>query len=157
MAQRGIIGVVSSTLFEAPPYDPAREHRRRSFLVTAAVVLVILGLLGYRLRNWPEERIANRFFDALQHKDFETAYAIWQHDPEWKQHADKYKRYPYDEFYKDWGPGGEWGVINSYHVDGSDNPKGGSGVVVQVTVNQRAEKARIWVEKADKTLTFSPY
>jgi hypothetical protein len=26
-----------------------------------------------------------------------------------------------------------------------------------VTVNDRADKARIWVEKKDKTLTFSPY
>ena len=68
---------------------------------------------------------------------------------------------------KDWGPGGEWGVIKSYHVDGSAVPKGGngtkfdvspSGIVVVVTVNERvADKAHIWVEKSDKTLGFSPY
>jgi len=39
----------------------------------------------------------------------------------------------------------------------SVRPKKGSGVIVQVTVNRRADKARIWVEKKDKTLTFSPY
>jgi hypothetical protein len=33
-----------------------------------------------------------------------------------------------------------------------------SGVVVVVTVNDRiADKAHIWVQKADKTLGFSPY
>jgi hypothetical protein len=49
-------------------------------------------------------------------------------------------------------------VVRSYKIDGSVSPRGGgSGVIVQVTVNNRAEKARIWVEKKDKTLTFSPY
>ena len=37
------------------------------------------------------------------------------------------------------------------------NPKGGSGVIVVVTINERKEPARLWVEKRDKSLTFSPY
>ncbi len=146
-----------ATLFQAPPYDPGPERRRRRALVSVAIVAVTVGLLAYRFRNWPEERLVAHFFDALQHHDYESAYGTWFHDPQWKQHPERYARYPYAEFYKDWGPGGEWGLIQSYHIEGSDNPKGGSGVVVVVTVNQRAEKARLWVEKSDKTLTFSPY
>jgi hypothetical protein len=34
---------------------------------------------------------------------------------------------------------------------------GGSGVIVEVVVNNRAEHARIWVQKSDRTLSFSPY
>jgi hypothetical protein len=30
-------------------------------------------------------------------------------------------------------------------------------VIVEVVVNDRSEHARIWVEKSDKTLGFSPY
>ena len=33
---------------------------------------------------------------------------------------------------------------------------GGSGVVVDVVVNDRAQHAQVWVEKSDKTLSFPP-
>ena len=89
-------------------------------------------------------------------KDFETAYGIWLHDPNWKQHPQNYPNYSFREFYNDWGPGGEWGLINTYSIVGSDHPRGGSGVVVLVEVNGRAEKARLWVETKDRTMTFSP-
>ena len=88
------------------------------------------------------------------------------HDPDWKQHPDRYARYTYNDFIKDWGPSGEWGIIKSHHVDGAAVPSGysgspfatASGVVVVVTVNDRvADKAHIWVQKDDKTLGFSPY
>lgn len=148
---------MSSTIFQAPPYDPQRDRRRRAALITILVVVVIAGLLAYRFRNFREERIVDHFFAALQAKDYEKAYGIWMHDPEWKQHSQQHAQYPYTEFHQDWGPGGEWGIISSYHVDGSVHPSGGSGVVVVVEVNHRTEKARIWVESRDKTLTFSPY
>ena len=117
-------------------------------------------------RLWPEEHVVEQFFDALQQQNFEHAYGIWMHDPDWKQHADGHSRYTYDDFVKDWGPSGEWGIIKSFHIDGAAVPSGysgtpfatASGVVVVVTVNGRvADKARIWVQKNDKTLGFSPY
>jgi len=142
----------------APPFDPARERRKRGIIITIILLVALVAMLGWRFRYWPEERIVDHFFEALQHKDYEAAYGIWFHDPEWKQHADKYAKYPLNEFMQDWGPGGEWGLIQNYKIDGAESPKGGSsGVVVLVTVNGRAEKARVWVEKSDKTLTFSPY
>jgi hypothetical protein len=149
---------MSTTLFEAPQYDPARERRRKRVIGIIIFAVVVLAVGAWKFRYWPEEHVVSQFFAALQQKDFEKAYGIWMHDPDWKQHPEKYKNYPFGEFYLDWGPGGQWGVINSYHVDGAvAPPKGGSGVIVVVTVNGRSEKARIWVEKKDKTLTFSPY
>jgi len=146
-----------STIFTAPEFNPARDRRKRIILVSAVVAVFVVAILVYLYRNWPEERVVDHFFAALQNKDYETAYGIWLHDPAWKQHPQQYPNYPYNDFYRDWGPGGEWGLIRGFKVDGSANPKGGSGVVVVVTVNDRKEKARIWVEKKDKTLTFSPY
>jgi hypothetical protein len=99
----------------------------------------------------------DQFFDALQQKNYESAYSIWMNDAHWKQHPQKYKNYDFHEFYIDWGPGGDWGLINSHKVIGSVAPPNGSGVVVAVEVNGRTEKANIWVEKGEKTLTFSPY
>jgi hypothetical protein len=148
---------VASTIFTAPKYDPRRERRRRAIIAGIVVAVVVIAVLAYLYRNWPEERVVDQFSQALVQKDFEKAYEIWMQDPNWKQHPEKYPNYSFRDFHNDWGPGGEWGIIKSYRIEGSANPKNGSGVVVVVTINERKEPARIWVEKKDKTLTFSPY
>ncbi len=154
------------TLFEAKPYDAARARRKRNTILLVVSGIIIVALVLWLNRYWPEEHIVSNFFDALQQQKFEQAYGIWMHDPDWKQHPERYARYPYNEFIKDWGPSGEWGIIKSHHVDGAAVPHGhnaspfvtASGVVVVVTVNDRvADKAHIWVQKDDKTLGFSPY
>ena len=146
------------SLLNAPEYDP-RPERRRALLLLCFVVLVgVLATVAYSYRNWPEERVVSRFMAALEQRDYETAYGIWLADPEWKQHRERHSSYPYEAFYRDWGPGGEWGLIRNFRIEGSSSPPGGSGVVVEVTVNERVgTKARIWVEKKDKSLTFSPF
>lgn len=150
---------MSTSLFEAPPYEPEKARRKMLLLISLVSALVILGVVLYLFRNWPEERVVNRFFTALQNKNFEQAYGIWLADPNWKQHPEQHMQYRFPEFYQDWGPSGEWGVIRDFHVDGTAAPKGGgSGVVVVVTVNDIVgRKANIWVEKKDKSLTFSPF
>jgi hypothetical protein len=146
-----------STLFQSPPYDPARERRRKRVVVIVVIAAVLAVVVFFRFRDWPYEHVVSNFFQALQQQNYEKAYGVWMHDPNWKEHPDQHKNYPFGEFYRDWGPGGEWGLIKDSQIDGSVRPKNGSGVIVQVTVNHRADKARIWVEKKDKTLTFSPY
>jgi len=146
------------TLLDAKEYDPARDRRRRIRVITIVVLFAIIGALAWYFHNWPEEHIADQFFQALQDRKYEVAYGIWMHDPSWQQHLKKYSQYPYNDFYRDWGPGGEWGLIKSHRAYGSASPKGGgSGVIVEVIVNERAEHARVWVEKGDKTMSFSPY
>jgi hypothetical protein len=147
------------TLLDAPQYDPARYRRRKIKIALAVISLLILLLLGWLYRNWPEERIVNHFFDALQRQDYETAYGIYFHDPDWKQHQGKYPQYTYSDFYRDWGPGGEWGLIKSHKIYGSATTKGwgNGGVIVEVIINDRAEHARMFVQLSDKTLTVYPY
>ena len=154
------------TLFEAQPYDAAKARSRRNRIIAIVLVVLAIAIVLWSLRYWPEEHIVNRFFDALQQQNYEQAYGIWMHDPDWKQHAARYSSYTYNDFIKDWGPSGEWGIIKSHHIDGAAVPKGysgspfatASGVVVVVTVNDRvSEKAHLWVQNDDKTLGFSPY
>jgi len=146
------------TLLDAQQYDPARERRRRLKIGGAVTLVLVLAGVAWINRNWMEERAVDHFFTALEQKNYEAAYGIWMHDPNWQQHTDRYKQYPFNDFYRDWGPGGEWGLIKSHKVYGSINPSGGSsGVIVDVIVNERTEHARIWVQKSDKTLSFSPY
>jgi hypothetical protein len=145
------------TLMDAAPPDLTRERRRRIIILTVVICVVLLIGLGWFFRYWPEERVAGKFFDALKRQDYETAYGIYFQDPAWKQHPQQHSNYPYNEFYTDWGPGGEWGLVKTFKIEASGNcPRAGSGVVVQLIVNGRSERARVYVDKSDKTISSPP-
>jgi hypothetical protein len=121
------------------------------------VALLVVGFLVYQFRYWPEERLVDRFFAALERKDFETAYGLYMADAAWQQHPQLYPLYPYNEFYRDWGPGGEWGLVKNYKIYATGEcPHGGSGVIVEVIVNDRHEHEQIYVQKKEKTFSQSP-
>jgi hypothetical protein len=151
------------TLLDAQEYDPAKARKRTIRIISAIVIaLFVAGFLWWN-RYWPEERVAGHFFRALQKQDYKTAYGIWMHDPDWQQHPQEHPKYPFNEFYQDWGPGGQWGLIKTQKVYGSSpcperrgDSGGGTGVVVDVVVNDRTEHAQVWVEKSDKTLSYPP-
>jgi len=147
------------TLLDAQPFDAARARRRKTKITAAILAVIVLAVLAFLYRNWPEERAVDHFFAALQKQDYESAYAIYFNDPTWQQHQQKYSQYTYADFYRDWGPGGEWGLIKSYRIYGSANTQGfmSGGVIVEVIVNERAEHARMFVQRADKTITVYPY
>jgi hypothetical protein len=157
------------TLLDAKEYDEQKERAKRKRIISTVVlvlvvafVLEVAGSIWFKtpmwFLYWPEERVAEHFFGALQKQNFEAAYGIWMRDPQWRQHPNAHKKYPYNEFYRDWGPGGEWGTIKSHKIYAAGPPPGGgSGVIVDVTVNDRAQPARVWVQKSDKTMSFSPY
>ncbi|MGO8984940.1 MAG: hypothetical protein ACLPHI_20100 [Terriglobales bacterium] len=147
------------TLLDAPNYDPGKARRHKIAIGVVVVSVVVLAALAWIYRNWPEEHVVDKFFTALQHQQYETAYGIYFNDLNWQQHQQKYPQYSYADFYRDWGPGGEWGLIKSYRIYGSANTQkfGGGGAVVEVIVNERSERARMFVQKSDKTLTVYPY
>jgi hypothetical protein len=151
------------TLFEAKepdPRDAAKAKRRNRAIILLLVVVVIVAGTVYWFRHWKEERVVNQFFSLIEQNNFEGAYALWQADPQWKEHTDRYKQYPFGQFQLDWGPSGDYGTITSHKVDGSVEPKNKngpvSGVVVKVTVNNRVQPACLWVEKKTKVISFSP-
>ena len=149
------------TLLDAKQYDPEKARKKRNRILSAILIIVVLAFLAWIFRYWPQERIVGKFFQALQKQDYKTAYGIWMHNPNWQQDLQKYAKYPFNDFYRDWGPGGEWGLVKTYKVYGASKcPKLGgsssSGVVVDVVVNDRTEHAQVWVEKSDKTLSYPP-
>ena len=147
------------TLLDAQPYDPTKSRRRKTTIAVAIVAVIVLAALAWMYRNWPEEHAVDKFFAALQHQDYETAYGIYFNDPAWRQHQQKYTQYTYADFYRDWGPGGKWGLVKSHRIYGSANTKsfGGGGIVVEVVVNDRSEHERMFLQRSDKTLTVWPY
>ena len=142
------------TLMDAQQFDEGRARRRRNAVIIGIVAALILALVVYHERNFPERRAAHRFFSALKHQNIEGAYGVWFRDSDWKRHPAKYSNYAYKDFYQDWGPASEWGPIKSYSIDCSYSSN--SGVIVQATVNRRTQHAYVWVDKSDKTLHFSP-
>lgn len=145
------------TLLDAQQYDPEKERKKKVRIISVVALILLVLALGWWFRYWPYEHVAGRFFDELQKQDFKAAYGIWMRDPDWQQHPERHPKYPFSEFYRDWGPGGEWGTIKTQRVFGASTcPGGGTGVVVDVVVNDRAQHAQVWVEKSDKTLSFPP-
>lgn len=144
----------SMTLIDAQQYDDARARRRRNRIIAGVIIGLILAFFAYHYRNFPQRHLADKFFTALQQQNFEQAFAIWNHDPDWKQHPEKFSTYSYGDFQRDWGTSSEWGIIKSHQIDCSY--ASGSGAIIQVTVNQRAEHAYVWVDKSDTTIHFSP-
>jgi hypothetical protein len=148
-------------LMDAKEYDPRPAQRRNRIIVIAAIVALAVAGYLYWTRYDAEIRVINHFFQALEQKDYEKAYAIYQGDPDWKQHPQKYASYPVGQFTVDWGPSGEYGPITSHRVDCALEPPkkdflSATGVVVVVTINNRAEPRSMWVEKKSKTVTDSP-
>jgi hypothetical protein len=145
------------TLMDAKEFDEAGARRKKARIVVIVVALLVVGFLAYQFRYWPEERLVDKFFAALERKDYQTAYGLYMADPAWQRHPQQYPLYPYNEFYRDWGPGGEWGLVKNYKIYATGEcPHGGSGVIVEVVVNQRSEHEQIYVQKKEKTFSPSP-
>src|SRR5947209_5984891 len=148
-------------LLDATEYDP-RPAQRRNRMILIALGLVIVALILYFIfRYYPEKKVVDHFFQALEQKNYEGAYGIYFHDPDWKQHPNKYKDYNLNQFVLDWGPSGDYGPINSHRIGCATEPhksgfQSASGIIVVVTINNRAEQTSLWVEKKDKTITRSP-
>jgi hypothetical protein len=145
------------TLLDAKSYNPEKERKRRIRIISSVALVLVVALVVWFNRFWPEKHVAEKFFSALQKQDFATAYGVYYNDPNWKQHPQNHSQYPFNEFWQDWGPGGQWGLIKSYKEYGTSNcPGGGSGVVVDLVVNDRAQHAQVYVDKHDKTISTPP-
>jgi len=148
-------------LMDAKEYDPRPAQRRKRIIATVVVLAIAVAVYLYLTRYDAEKKVIDSFFHALEQKDFDTAYGIYQGDPDWKQHPQKYSNYSVNQFQLDWGPSGEYGAISRHQVDCALAPPkkdfvSPSGVVVVVTINGRAEPRSMWVEKKTRSITDSP-
>src|SRR5438445_7939753 len=85
-----VILVVAMTLMDAEQFDYARQRRRRRLIAVSVILLLFAAWVAYHLRHYPERNAASKFVAALQSGNYESAYAVWFNDPEWKQHTNKY-------------------------------------------------------------------
>jgi hypothetical protein len=148
------------TLMDAKEYDP-RPHRKIVRLIVIAVVVVIVAWVAWLVfRYQPEKNTINTFFKDIEAGKFEDAYGVYNADPDWKQHPDRYSGYPYNQFLLDWGPSGDYGKITEHKIECATEPpkkgfKSPSGVIVVVRINNRGDRTEsFWVEKSTKTIGY---
>ena len=125
------------------PIDLRADRRKRRLIAGIALSLMLAGYLYSELKNFPEERQASRFFQALQQEDYQQAYRLWQPTTS----------YHFDDFLQDWGRNGLQGPVHQFRV--ADSRALGSGVIVNVRIND-TETIALWVEKSDKSFSFPP-
>jgi hypothetical protein len=152
-------------LMDAKEYDP-RPVRRRITVAALSVSAIILFLILWfwpsgRFRHRRQWNIANSFLAAIERRDFDLAYGLYNGDPAWKEHPEKYGNYSLPRFTQDWGGASEFGTITSHKVDCAIGPprkgfQSPSGVVVLVFVNHRADPTLLWVEKKSGSISTSP-
>jgi hypothetical protein len=147
------------TLLE-PPLE-ASNKKRHLMIVGGVLALIAIVALYFTFRFYPEQRVAQRFFDALVAGNTDAAYQLWKAQPSYRQ----------QDFLADWGPRGYYGPVKSYkimHVSAPERPS--SSVVVEVSVSpfspmpdaQDAEKTRrtrivtVWINSNDKSFSFPP-
>jgi hypothetical protein len=154
------------SLLDAPAFDEKKERRNHNLLVAAGVTFLLLVVLtlagfftghGWLFSNLGYEHRVDTFFNALEAKDYSKAYAIYNNDPDWQQHPQKYSDYPLARFTEDWTTYSPvHGPITAHHVDISKTDGQGafgSGVIVAVNVNHKKELF-MYVIRADKTMTW---
>jgi hypothetical protein len=148
-------------LFDAKEYSPSPARRLLPLIAVIAIVAAVsIGALSWFYRYWPEEHVVNKFFAALERKDFDAAYGIYFSDPDWKEHPTKYSQYSLPLFMRDWGALSQYGIVASHKIEcATEPPKKGphssSGVLVVANVNGRFQ-TMLWVEKKDKIIGIAP-
>jgi hypothetical protein len=143
------------TLLDAPAFNAARARKRRNIILASIAGVILIAILVYVGWNWPAEYRVNQFFTALEHQQFEKAYGIWNHDPNWQQHPDKYKNgYPYNRFLDDWSLSGEYGKITSHKILYATSSLGNS-TLLAVQVNGRRTPVTLGVQHG--VIGFTPF
>jgi hypothetical protein len=147
-------------------YGEGQEQREKRIhrLVTAG--LIVGGVLGLYLltfktpileryirvvqivKNHAAEKRVALFLDLLGKQDYKAAYALWGCTD-----AKPCRDYPLQNFMEDWGPKSSQPAGEIFHTTRSRAC--GSGVIL--TVNSANREEKLWVEKDDLTVGFSPY
>jgi len=145
------------TLLNAPVYDRTLAKRRRNLVIGIILFCAIAYFVGFFCWNLPAEHRVNQFFAAVETQDFSKAFGIWNNDPDWQEHTQRYAKdgYPYGRFVVDWGRSGDYGRITSHKVLHSISY--GNSTLLAVEINGRKEALALAVTKSTHAMNFSPF
>jgi hypothetical protein len=145
------------TLLDAPVYDRTLTKRRRNLVIGALLFCAAAGIVAVLCWNLPAEHRVNQFFSAVEAQDFSKAFGIWNNDPDWQEHSQRYAKdgYPYGRFVVDWGRSGEYGRITSHKILHSISY--GNSTLLAVEINGRKAALPLAVTKRTHTMNFPPF
>lgn len=136
------------TLLDSQAPKPATGIRKYvplpTLIILVVLVLLIGGLLGYRFRNYREERAVARFLTNLQQGQYREAYQLWQPSPS----------YTWADFLHDWGERGDYGKIREFQILRSRS-KGSTTVIVSVRINGVDPPLDLLVDRKTEGLAYS--
>jgi hypothetical protein len=146
------------TLLDAPAHNRSRARRRRTLLISVFVLCAVAGMAVFLCWNLPAEHRVNRFFTAVEANDFPEAFAIWNNDPDWREHPQRYAAgYPYGRFVLDWGTASEYGRITSHKILHSTSGYG-NNTLLAVEINGReSDPLVIAVAGSGHSMSFPPF
>jgi hypothetical protein len=147
------------SLLNAPAYDPAHSKRRRNLLIGVLFLCAVVAAVVFRCWNLPAEHRVNQFFAAVEAQDFPKAFGIWNHDPNWQQHIERYAQsgYTYGHFLVDWDKAGDYGRISSHKVLHSTS-RYGNNTLLAVEINGRKTALlALAVGKTTHAMSFPPF
>ena len=131
-------------------YGAGEEARGRwiKWTVAAVLAVAIIGTSCYLyFRTWSQERALDRFFAALESKDFQSAYRMWCPTD------NSCKYYPFEMFEKDWGPATPYSHGSAAKVDNVDYC--GESVVFNVSY-PNADPLVLVVKRENDLIGFPP-
>jgi hypothetical protein len=142
-----------------PPAAKPDKSRAMAFTV-AALSLVVIVVLWFAFRYYPEKKAAEHFFDALVAGNTDLGYQLWKPT----------SSYAMKDFLADWGPQGYFGPVKSYTIMHANSPLGSNAVAIRVAISpfspmpdsSDAEKSRktkiviVWIVTSDKSFSFPP-
>lgn len=130
-------------------YGAEDEKRFRTIktLVIAAVIVIVVSITAYLFfKNWREKQVVKHFLKQVNSGQYQAAYNSWGCTP-----SHPCPEYTYQKFLEDWGPkqhASDWKISG---VDGCP-----TGVVITVRA-PNTDPEPLWVQRADKSLSFSPW
>ena len=132
-------------------YGAGDERRAKD--ITRVVLAVVVagvagGILAFLFHNFRQERQGGRFFALLAAQQYKEAYALWGCTD-----TQPCRDYAFGEFLRDWGPESGRGDLRQWRVTKSRSC--GSGVILTASGGGREEK--LWVQRGDLTIGFSPW
>jgi hypothetical protein len=145
------------TLLDAPNYNAARTRRLRIAALLALILSVLVVAFLIAGWNWPSEHRVNRFFAALEARDYPAAFGMWNNDPQWQAHPDRYTTYPYKRFLTDFGPSSDYGVIHSHRILYATSHLGNVVLIAVRISGNKTWLTTFAVSTQDYTIDFSAF
>jgi hypothetical protein len=127
--------------------EEQRERLVKRIVLWGGGALILAAVLFFTFRNWNEERVVKHFFELLQQKDYQQAYALFGCTPD---HPCKY--YSPAQFASEWGPASPYADVAAIKVEHVDSC--GNGVVFDVE-SPHTEAVGLFVDRETHTLSYA--